>query len=178
MAKNELVKWLNDAYAMEHTQMKILQNHIKDTKEFPAICDRLKQHLEETNNQARRLEECITALGDKPSTAKSTQGSFMGIIQGASTGMYKDELVKNAVMDFAAEYFEIATYLAISELAERQGEEAVVRMCRETVVEEQAMADFLRDSLPSIVEKYAAAAVPEASTAQPAFGERIDNEDL
>ena len=75
----------------------------------------------------------------------------MGSIQGVATGMFEDELVKNALMDYASENFEIACYQALIVAAERFGDEETVSVCRDILRDEQEMAAFLSNALPNVV---------------------------
>lgn len=101
MANNKdlLVRWLNDAYAMEHQLLPVLENHAKDVKNNPPAQQRIRQHIDETKRHAERMEQCVKRLGASPSTMKSTLASLMGSAQAISTGMFRDEIVKNALSE-------------------------------------------------------------------------------
>lgn len=187
MAKDQLIAWLNDAYAMEKAQHKILENHIKDAAEFEDIRSRLEEHAQETEAQCDRLQQCIEALDGKLSGFKGATGSFMGAIQGMATGSGDDKVVKNAIADYAAEHYEIALYETIKTAAQELGFREVVQMCDDTIGEEQDMADFLKEQLPvavtAVVQRAADVETTEAETsdtsrhAEPAFGERIADDE-
>lgn len=146
----QLIAWLNDAYAMERSLAKVLENHAKDAEDYPEIRERDEQHLAETRRHAEKVEQCLSLLGEKPSTVKGLMGSAMGTVQGAATGMFGDEIMKNFISDFAAEHMEIASYLSLVAAAEELGETEVARICREILAEEQAMADWLKEHMPVI----------------------------
>lgn len=151
-SRDLLVRWLNDAYAMEHQLVPVLEHHAKDMKGDVAAEQRIRQHIAETRRHAERLEECMKRLGAKPSTTKSTLASLMGSAQAISTGMFRDEVVKNALSDYAAEQFEVACYKALIHAAERQGEPEVAAACAENMREDEAMAQWLDEQLPRAVE--------------------------
>lgn len=152
--KVTLAAWLSDAYAMENALIPILQNHADDVKDHPAMRERILEHVEETRRQADRVKDCLARLGETPSTTKSILGSLFGMMQAPATGMYSDERVKNAILDFASENFEIASYEAIIAAAEQMGEVEIVAICRENLQEERNMAEWLRDQLPRVVQEY------------------------
>lgn len=146
-----LIAWLHDAYAMETALIPILENHAEDATRYPDVQARDREHALQTRQQAERLKECLERLGEKPSTVKTTLGSLFGRLQAPVTGMFSDEVIKNFLMDYATENFEIACYEALIAASEQVGEPEVARVCREILQEEQAMADWIRQRLPSIV---------------------------
>jgi ferritin-like metal-binding protein YciE len=151
---DQLVTWLNSAYAMEESMTQVLKNHANDAEDFPEVRARDELHLEETRRHARRIEECLQLLGQKPSTAKSMIGNVSGKIQGASTGMYRDEIVKNFLADYAAEHFEIACYRSLIAAAEETGNREIANICREILSEEEAMAEWLESKIPEITRTF------------------------
>jgi ferritin-like metal-binding protein YciE len=155
MANNKdlLVRWLNDAYAMEHQLLPVLENHAKDVKNNPPAQQRIRQHIDETKRHAERMEQCVKRLGASPSTTKSTLASLMGSAQAISTGMFRDEIVKNALSDYAAEQFEVACYKALISAAQEHGEPEIVRACEENMREDEAMARWLDQQLPGVVHQ-------------------------
>lgn len=148
-----LIRWLNDAHAMEQAQIPVLENHAKDAEGFPHIRARDEQHVEETRRHAELVRGCLQRLGETPSATKSLLGSMMGNVQSVMTGAFRDELVKNFLMDHAAENLEIASYSALVTAAREVGEEEIARTCEEILREEEAMAGWLRENLPTAVRE-------------------------
>ncbi len=151
--KDQLLTWLNDAHAMETSIGQVLENHASDAKDHPKLQARIQQHLAETKIHADLVEGLIKDLGGSVSSAKSGMSSVMGRVQGASTAFADDELVKNALSDFSTEYFEIASYTAIIAAARKLNASNVVSTCQTIVRDEQAMAKFLDDNLPTVVDE-------------------------
>ncbi len=149
-SKEQLVTWLNSAYSMEQSLIKVLENHAKDAKDHPEVRQRDEQHIEETRGHAERVRQCLEILGEKPSKMKSAMGSAMGAMQGAATGMARDEIVKNFLSDYAAEHFEIACYRSLIAGAEELGEPEIARICRSILAEEEAMAQWLEERIPQV----------------------------
>jgi ferritin-like metal-binding protein YciE len=153
-ANEELISWLNDAYAMERSIAEVLENHTKDASGHPEMKARLQQHLEETRSQMTMVHNCIERLGGTVSTTKALLGNFFGTLQGVSTGMFRDELVKNTILDHATEHFEIASYRALIAAAEKAKEPEVAQVCQKILAEEEAMAQWLNDQIPVVVLDY------------------------
>ena len=154
--KELLVRWLHDAHAMEKALVPILKNHARDARDHHDVMDHLQAHLHETERHAMLLEQCLRRLNEQPSTAKTGIAKLFGAMQAPATGMYEDELVKNNIVDFATENFEIACYLALIAAAEELGETEIAFTCREILQEEQEMAEWLQAQLPNTVRGHMA----------------------
>ncbi|MBW3568564.1 ferritin-like domain-containing protein [Candidatus Parcubacteria bacterium] len=151
MAKtNLLISWLNDAYAMEQAQIKMLERFIKDFDEFPEIQSGLNQHLKDTRLQIEDVESCLESLGEKTSAVKSGFSQAMGALEGISTGLYKDEAVKNMLMLHAGEHFEHAAYSALAAGAEACDEKTISEVCERIAAQEEEMADWLLEQLDEV----------------------------
>jgi ferritin-like metal-binding protein YciE len=152
--RETLIGWLNDAYAMEKGLVQVLENHADDVKDRPEMYRKIAQHLEQTRMHAERVRECVERLGGSVSTVKTAMGAVSGFFQGRSTGASPDELVKNALSDYAAEHFEIASYKALITAARLLGENQVVQVCETILRDEQDMANWLEQNLPNVVQEY------------------------
>src|SRR3954447_24693395 len=164
--RETLIGWLNDAYAMEKGLVQVLENHADDVKDRPEMYRKIAQHLEQTKMHAERVRECVERLGGSVSTVKTAMGAVSGFFQGRSTGVSPDELVKNALSDYAAEqvntpppdarpdHSEIAWSRALIARARLLGENQVVQVCEAILRDEQDMANWLEQSLPNVVQEY------------------------
>jgi ferritin-like metal-binding protein YciE len=151
MSRDRLIAWLNDAHAMEHGLIQILETHARRSRDVPEISARAAEHADETRAQADRIRKCLELLGTTPSTVKSTFSTIIGAVEGASTAMFTDELMKNLLADYASEHFEIAAYTALIRAAEEAGESEVVALLEENLREEEQMAQWLFDRIPEVV---------------------------
>jgi ferritin-like metal-binding protein YciE len=147
-----LTAWLQDAYAMEEALVPVLENHAKDAKAIPQMQARIQQHAEETRRHAELVRGCLEQLGEKPSGTKNLLGSLFGGTQSISTGMFEDELIKNALADYASEHFEIASYKALIAAAEQTGHPEVATVCRQILQDEERMAQWLDQQMPVAVQ--------------------------
>lgn len=150
-AIDQLITWLDDAHAMESGLAGILQSHTAHFSEFPEALARVQRHVAETQQHARRLEQCLEQLGRTPSGVKSMLSSLMGTVEGATTTIFSDRLVKDVLSDYAAEQFEVACYTALVAVATRLGYTDIARLCEENLREDQAMAQWLLEQLPDVV---------------------------
>lgn len=152
--REQIISWLKDAHAVEQSLANILQQHIKDAADNPVMRERLEQHLRETHQHADRVRECLESLGESPSGMKSMAGSAMGMVEGMSTGMFRDEMVKNVIADYAAEHFEMGCYSALAAAAEDAGFSEIAQTCREIFGEEAEMADWLEEQIPEVARQH------------------------
>jgi ferritin-like metal-binding protein YciE len=158
--RETLLSWLNDAYAMEKGLVQVLENHANDVKDRPEMYRKIAEHLEKTRMHAERVRDCVQRLGGDVSTLKTALGSVSGFFQGRSTGAAPDELVKNAIADYASEHLEIASYKALIAAARALGEQEVVRICEDILRDEEDMARWLEQNLPLVVNEYLGQAAP------------------
>ena len=152
MAHDQLVAWLDDAYAMESGLIPILQNHAQAFEDaMPEAAARLRQHISETRVHADRLEQCLRTLNATPSVTKSTLSSVMGTVEGMSTAMFRDELVKNALADYGGEQIEVACYTALVTSAIELGYPDIAHACQQNLKEDEEMASWLKQQIPRVV---------------------------
>lgn len=148
--QDQLIAWLNDAHAMERSLAKVLERHAKDAREFPEMQSRLEAHLLETERHADLVEQCLAILGRRPSVVKSAMGAMMGMAESRSTAGFRDEMVKNFLMDYTAEHFEIACYESLVAAANELGLQEIADICEGILVEEEEMALWLEERLPEV----------------------------
>ena len=152
--RDTLVTWLKDAYAMEQGIVEILERQIGQFENMPDAQEKILQHLELTKTQAERVRACVERFGDDVSHVKSGVANILGAVQGMSTVMAKDRMVKDAMANYAIEYFEIASYMAIVAAAREMGLEDIASVCETIITEEQDMADWLEMQLPMVVQQH------------------------
>lgn len=151
--QEQLIAWLNDALSTEHSLIQVLDDHAKEAKDHPVVQTRIQEHLEETRRHADLVKGCIERLGSSPSTVKSGMGTVMGAVQGKTTALAKDKLVKNALADYASEHFEIASYQALVTAALQIGDQQTANVCQDILRDEEAMARWLEQQLPIVVQE-------------------------
>jgi ferritin-like metal-binding protein YciE len=152
--RDTLSTWLKDAYAMEQGIEEILEKQIGQFDEMPEAQAKVRQHLELTRDQAERVRGCVEMLGDDVSRVKSGMANVLGAVQGMSTGMANDKMVKNVMGNYAIEHFEIASYRILATAAREMGHEDIAMICDGIMREEQEMAQWLEQSLPLVTRTH------------------------
>lgn len=152
MAHKEMfIAWMKDAYAMEISLIETMERRVDAAEGYPQIQERDREHLEETRRHADMMKSCIEAYDEDTSSVKSGMSKLTGMLQGMGTKGASDTLVKNSIADYASEHFEIASYRALIEAAREFGDQKTLEVCQEILKDEERMASFLEEHLPSVV---------------------------
>src|ERR1043165_4512294 len=143
--KDTLVTWLKDAYAMEQGIVESLERQVGQMDDMPEAQAKVREHLELTKTHAERVKECVERLDENVSHVKSGIANVLGALQGISTIGANDKMLKNAMGNYAIEYFEISAYMANAAAARELGYEDIAEVCDTIMSEEQDMADWLQE---------------------------------
>lgn len=150
--KELLIKWLNNAYAMENALLEVMQNHAEIAKDG-AKAD-IEHHIDETRNQAERAKREVQRLGGEITDPDPDKKMLIDSMIEMSKESSPDMMVKAAIMDHATEHMEMADYTAIIRLAEECGEQETVDIMKETLKEENEMAEKTKHMLPIILDEF------------------------
>lgn len=145
---------LRNAHALEVQADQLLSRQVERIENYPAMRQRLQQHIEETRRQAKRLEQILQAHGTSESTLKDIATGLMGNMAAMAHAPMQDEILKNSFANYAFEHFEIASYKALIDLAQMAGDQKAVPLLQETLQEEIAMAEWAGQHLPEVVRTY------------------------
>lgn len=138
---------LRNQHAVENQAIELLERQIGRLEHYPAMAERMRQHVEESRQQAKRLEELLGQLGTSHSAVKDTVMSFAGTMAGLMHTPAADEVVKNSFANFAFEHYEIAAYKSLLTLAEITGHAGAESALRLSLGEEEAMARWIDEHL-------------------------------
>jgi len=137
--QSQLVKHIDEAYAMEQNVLRMLDGMISTTDD-PEIKPALQQHKLETQQHADRMEKRLRAHDASPSMVKEA-GGVVGALMKSVVDMARPEKAgRNARDGYATEHLEIAAYELLARIASRAGDEETAAAAREIIGEEQAMA--------------------------------------
>lgn len=145
---------LRNAHALEAQADQLLSRQVERIENYPAMRQRLQQHIEETRHQSQRLEQILKTHGTSESTLKDLATGFMGNMAALAHAPMQDEILKNSFANYAFEHFEIATYRALLEMAQMASDTAAIPLLQESLKEEEAMAAWAGEHLPEVVRTY------------------------
>ena len=152
--RSVFVTGLQNAHAVERQALALIDRQLDRLVHYPEIAERLRAHRAETEGQLRRLEEILGSLNETHSSWRDAAMSLMGNIAALSNSLAGDEVLKNQIVNHAFENFEIATYTSLIALAEAGDFAAARPLLEATLREEEAMAQWVRDSLAGLTLKY------------------------
>src|SRR4051812_20565598 len=112
---------LKNAHAMESQAQSMLERQIGRMDDYPEMKKKLQEHLGETKEQTKRLEQCLADLDSSPSSIKDVALSFGANIAAMGHAMAEDEVLKNTFANSALEAYEIAAYRSLLLMAEVAG---------------------------------------------------------
>lgn len=161
-----LLDWLRNAHAMEQQAEQMLKTQASRIQHYPELKARIEAHIDETLQQQRIVEDCITRLGGKPSIAKDFAAKTMAFGQAVGGMANTDEIVKGAIAGYVFEHVEIATYTTLIAAAQAAGDTATQRACEAILPQEQAMAEWLLKHLPQITTQFLARDATEGAVAK------------
>jgi ferritin-like metal-binding protein YciE len=153
--RSVFVTGLQNAHAVEHQAIALIDRQLDRLVRYPEISDRLRSHRVETQVQIRRLDEILSSLGESHSMLKDAAMSMVGNLAGLSHVMAPDEVLKNQFVNHAFEAFEIASYTSLITLADAGAFPTASSLLEETLREEEAMAAWVKETLPDLTRKYA-----------------------
>ena len=137
--ESQLVKHIDEAYAMEQSVVRMLDSMISTTDD-PEIKDQLRDHRLETEKQADRMLRRLEAHGAAPSRVRGGVGIVQALMKSVFDATRSEKAGRNARDGYATEHLEIAAYELLARVAERAGDEETAQAARESLAEEVAMA--------------------------------------
>lgn len=153
-AREEIIDWLRDAYAMERGLETTLQKQANNEDLMPQVRQRAATHLDETRRHAEAVQAVLQSLGTDTSSIKTGLGLMAEMTKGLGTKFARDERIKDLLTAYSMEHFEIACYIALAAAARAAGLPQVVDVCERIIPDEERMARTLQESLPTEVRTY------------------------
>ncbi|RDE06146.1 ferritin-like domain-containing protein [Sphingomonas aracearum] len=146
---------LKNAHAVENQALSIMKPQVARIENYPEVAERLRAHIEETNGQIARLDELLEGLGTSNSALKDTALSMSGGMAALTHSVAGDEILKNSFANYAFEHFEIASYKSLLTLAGDGGFANATAALQQSLREEESMAQWIDEALPTITRRYA-----------------------
>jgi ferritin-like metal-binding protein YciE len=140
--KEQLVKHIDDAYAMEQNVLRMLDGMIATTED-PEIKNELREHKLETERHAERMQQRLEAQGASPSMVKEAGGIAGALMKSVLDLARGEKAGRNARDGYTTEHLEIASYQLLERIAQKAGDEETAEAARENRKDEEAMAKKL-----------------------------------
>jgi ferritin-like metal-binding protein YciE len=155
-ARDIFVVGLRNAHSMEVQARELMERQSERLEEYPEVKAKVAAHLQETNEQLKRLEQCLEACGESTSTLKDATQSVAANAMAMAHSMAGDEILKNTFANNAFEHFEIAAYKSLLALCPAAGMEAARASLQASLKEEERMAAWIDANLAKVTMEYVA----------------------
>ena len=153
-ARDIFIDGLRNAHAMETQARELMERQSERLTDYPEVRTQMQKHLRETEGQMKRLEQCLSSLGETTSTIKDTAQSFMGNMMALGHSMAGDEILKNTFANNAFEHFEIAAYKSLLALCGPAGADSARALLEQSLKEEEAMAAWVDQNVGKVTIAY------------------------
>jgi ferritin-like metal-binding protein YciE len=143
--QEQIVKYLADIHSIEQqalVQMKIAPKIAGDATLEAAF----EKHIGETEDQKRRVDERLEALGGSPSKVKDVAGAATAPAFALFARLQPDTPGKLVSHAFSYEHMELAAYELLSRIAQRANDQQTVELAKQIAAQESVMARRLSDN--------------------------------
>jgi ferritin-like metal-binding protein YciE len=141
---DQLNAYLEDAHALEAQATELLGKGIKIAGADELVAA-FEEHLAETHEHARLVDERLQARGAAPSAIKDAALRMGALNWGVFFASQPDTPLKLAGFAYAYEHLEIAGYELLRRVARTAGDRATVTVAERILAEERTAADKLHD---------------------------------
>ncbi|HWC27420.1 MAG TPA: DUF892 family protein [Solirubrobacteraceae bacterium] len=156
------VQYLNEAHATEVGLVRVLQEQIamaprgryrsaleKHLRETRSHADRIAGRRDELRGGGNAIGTIIGLAQDAVGQALALAKAPLDIVRGTSG---EEKVLKNAKDACATEALEIATYIALEQLARSVGDERTAELAASIRGDEEAMLERIQEELPALAE--------------------------
>jgi ferritin-like metal-binding protein YciE len=145
---------LRNQHAVEQQAISLLSRQVERLENYPEMEARMRQHIQESEQQAARLEELLGSHGTSHSAVKDAMTSMGGNLAALAHTVAPDEVLKNTFANFAFEHFEIAAYKSLLTMAELVGQSGATSLLSQSLNEEVQMAQWIDGHLADTTRRY------------------------
>jgi ferritin-like metal-binding protein YciE len=145
---------LRNQHGVENQAIELLERQVGRLENYPEMEERMRRHIEESREQAHRLEELLSHYDTSHSSFKDAAMSLMGNMAALGHTVAPDEVLKNTMANFAFEHFEIAAYKSLLTLSDLVGHSGGRSALETSLREEENMAAWIADHIAPTVRRY------------------------
>jgi ferritin-like metal-binding protein YciE len=149
--RDDVVKYLSDAHAIEAQAVQLLERGTKIAGDGELEAT-YREHLDETREQQRLIEERLQAVGGSPNKLKDAAMRLGALNWGVFFASHPDTPGKLAAFAYAFEHLEVAGYELLSRVALRAQDEETSRLAITIAAQERAAAARIAGSWDRAVD--------------------------
>jgi ferritin-like metal-binding protein YciE len=150
----EVVKYLRDAHAIEGQAIALLETGPKIAG-FDALKHVFEEHLPETREQQRMIDERLSELGSGPARFQAGALRMGALNLGTFFKLQPDTPVKLAGFAYAFEALEAGAYELLARTADRAGDTQTAALARRILAQERAAAEKVAGTWDAAVDAVA-----------------------
>jgi ferritin-like metal-binding protein YciE len=150
----EVVKYLRDAHAIEGQAIALLETGPKIAG-FDALKHVFEEHLPETREQQRMIDERLSELGSGPARFQAGALRMGALNLGTFFKVQPDTPVKLAGFAYAFEALEAGGYELLARTADRAGDTQTAELARRILAQERAAAEKVAGTWDAAVDAVA-----------------------
>ncbi|MGH2753265.1 MAG: DUF892 family protein [Actinomycetota bacterium] len=163
--REKVIEYLRLAYSQEMALIRTLQAHTGTAKDGH-YKDEIQHHLTQTTGHARRIRQRLNELGYRDEEHLVQRG--LGFVQSLAAqglalakgpmdlirgkGNIEETMLRNARDEAMTEALEIATYLAIENIADELGDDQTAELARNIRADEEEMLQKLGGIIPELAQ--------------------------
>jgi ferritin-like metal-binding protein YciE len=154
--QEKFVHDLGDIYDAEHRFLEAQQEMMQQASDS-RLQTMIREHMSQTEQQIKNLEQVYGALGEKPRRVKCDAAA--GLVTEGQKGMKEasgNPALRDCMIAGAAakvEHYEIASYRGLISGAEQIGQNEVVRLLRQNLQQEEQTAQKIEQSAPQLLQQ-------------------------
>jgi ferritin-like metal-binding protein YciE len=145
---------LKNAHSMETQARELMERQAERLDDYPEVKEKIVAHLSETEQQLKRLDQCLGMFDESSSTVKDTAQSIMGNLAAISHTVADDEVLKNTLANNAFENYEIAAYKPLLAMCGAAGADRCKPMLETSLKEEEQMAKWVASNVARVTVMY------------------------
>src|SRR5215216_4516463 len=150
--EKDLVKYLRDAHALEGQALQLLETG-PQLAELETLAEIFREHLEQTREHQRLIDERLSAHGSGPSRFQAGALRVGAMNLGGFFKAQPDTPAKLAGFAYAFEALEVGAYELLSRTARRAGDEETVRVAERILGEERVAAERVAGTWDAAAER-------------------------
>ena len=146
---------VGDIYDAEHRFLEAQQLMLEQASD-KALKTMIQEHIGETEAQIKNIEQIYEALGQKPKRVKCQ--AAVGLVAEGQKTMEEAEspALRDCVIAGAqakVEHYEVASYRTLLMGAEGMGQEAIAKLIKQNLRQEEQTAKKIEASAPELLQK-------------------------
>lgn len=147
---------LGDIYDAEHRFLEAQQEMLSQANN-PTVKTLLQEHIGQTEQQIKNLEQAYSILGEKPKRVKCDAAAGL-VSEGQKT--MKEAANNPAILDCViagaaakVEHYEVASYRGLIEGARIMGQDQILQLLQQNLQQEEQTAQRVEQSTPQLLQR-------------------------